>query len=190
MNQCKATAKGTGAQCKRATEDGATVCHVHGGAAAQVKTKAARVRAARAVEADARAVLALMDTPPVDNALEAMAGLAGEVLAMKNALAARVNALGSLTATSPQGLEVLRVEVQLYERAIDRSAKMLGILARAGFDERRVSVTEAQALMMAAAMANTLRRADIPDEYRAELAEIMVDELHHMDTNTDTKGTP
>lgn len=177
MNQCRATAKGTGAQCKRATEDGATVCHVHGGAAAQVKTKAARVRAIRAVEADAHAVLALMDTPPVDNALEAMAGLAGEVLGMKNALAARVNALGSLTATSPQGLEVLRVEVQLYERAIDRSAKMLEILARAGFDERRVTVTERQAAMIGTAMANLIARMELPEEYYGRAVEIAEDEL-------------
>lgn len=181
MNQCKATAKGTGAQCKRATEDGATVCHVHGGAASQVKTKAARVRAARAVEADARAVLALTDTPPVDNALEAMAGLAGEVLAMKNALAARVNALGSLTAASPQGLEVLRVEVQLYERAIDRSSKMLEILARAGFDERRAALNEAQALMLATAMLNLIDKLQLPEDKTEAAYEIAEYELKQID---------
>jgi len=39
-NQCTATAKSTGEQCRRAAIKGGTVCHVHGGAASQVKDKA------------------------------------------------------------------------------------------------------------------------------------------------------
>lgn len=40
MGQCTATAKSTGEQCQRAAIKGGTVCHVHGGAAKQVKEKA------------------------------------------------------------------------------------------------------------------------------------------------------
>lgn len=40
MPQCTATAKSTGEQCQRAAIKGSTVCHVHGGAAPQVKEKA------------------------------------------------------------------------------------------------------------------------------------------------------
>lgn len=40
MGQCTATAKSTGEQCQRAAIKGSNVCHVHGGAAPQVKKKA------------------------------------------------------------------------------------------------------------------------------------------------------
>lgn len=39
-NQCTATAKSTGERCQRAAIKGGEVCHVHGGAAEQVKEKA------------------------------------------------------------------------------------------------------------------------------------------------------
>lgn len=38
--QCTATAKSTGERCERAAIKGGNVCHVHGGAAKQVKKKA------------------------------------------------------------------------------------------------------------------------------------------------------
>jgi hypothetical protein len=38
--QCTATAKSTGERCQRAAIKGGNVCHVHGGAASQVKKKA------------------------------------------------------------------------------------------------------------------------------------------------------
>ena len=39
--QCKARSKGSGEQCRQKAEAGATVCRFHGGAAPQVKRKAA-----------------------------------------------------------------------------------------------------------------------------------------------------
>lgn len=166
MNQCKATAKGTGERCRRAPIAGATVCRVHGGAAGQVKAKAARERAAMAVVADARAILALEGLTPIKHPLDALADLAAEVLAMKAALAARVNSLDGVTTTSPQGIETLRVEVSLYERALDRSARFLDMLTRAGFEERRTQIAEAEALVVASALADAISSISLPPEYR------------------------
>lgn len=40
QRQCTATAKSTGERCQRAAIKGGNVCHVHGGAASQVRKKA------------------------------------------------------------------------------------------------------------------------------------------------------
>ena len=161
MNQCKATAKGTGERCRRAPIAGGTVCRTHGGAAPQVKAKAARERVLQAVTADARATLALEGVEPIRDPFGALAGLASEVLGMKAALAARVNALDSITMMSPQGVETLRVEVSLYERALDRSARVLDVLTRAGFEERRAALNGRDARAVASMFANVMRGMEL-----------------------------
>ena len=161
MNQCKATAKGTGERCRRAPLAGGTVCRTHGGAAPQVKAKAARERVLQAVTADARATLALEGVEPIRDPFGALAGLASEVLGMKAALAARVNALDSITMMSPQGVETLRVEVSLYERALDRSARFLDVLTRAGFEERRAALNGRDARAVASMFANVMRGMEL-----------------------------
>jgi len=61
MVTCTATAKATGEPCRRAAISGGSVCYVHGGAAPQVKRKAAeRIAEAR------------------DSALDALTQLIGE----------------------------------------------------------------------------------------------------------------
>ena len=53
VNQCHATAKATGKRCNRAAILGGRVCYVHGGAAPQVKRKAAeRIAALRDAACD------------------------------------------------------------------------------------------------------------------------------------------
>lgn len=173
MNQCKATAKGSGQRCRRRPIAGGTVCRAHGGAAPQVKARAARGLAARAVTADAMAVLALEGLEPVERPLDALAALAAESLAMKTALAARVNALDGMTNTSGQGVETLRVEVALYERALDRGARFLDLLTRAGFEERRTAISERDALAMATALANVVRKLEL-DPARLQLARELI----------------
>jgi hypothetical protein len=177
MNQCKATAKGSGERCRRAPIAGGSVCRVHGGAAPQVKAKAERELAAKAVTADAMAVLALEGLEPVESPLEALAALAAESLAMKSALAARVNALDSMTNTSGQGVESVKVEVALYERALDRGARFLDMLAKAGFEERRTALEEAEALMIAQVLANTVNKLELDDGKKALAIQIVQAEL-------------
>jgi hypothetical protein len=183
MNQCKATAKGSGERCRRAPIAGGSVCRVHGGAAPQVKAKAERERAARAVTADAMAVLALEGLEPVESPLDALAALAAESLAMKTALAARVNALDSMTNTSGQGVESVKVEVALYERALDRGARFLDMLTRAGFEERRTALEEAQALMVARVLANTVNKLELDPERKALALQVVQSELRALDSS-------
>lgn len=142
-NQCRAKAKSTGERCQRSPVAGAAVCRVHGGASQHVKAAARRRLEVQAVQADMMSVIASEGLQGVTDPLEALARLATEALAMKSALAARVNALQQLSHMSPVG-EQIKAEVLLYERAIDRSAKFLDVLAKSGFEERRVRLAEDQ----------------------------------------------
>lgn len=131
----------SGEQCKNRPMIGATTCRMHGAATQRSRQAAAR----RIAKADAEAALAYTGQKDFDDPLLELGRLATEALALKDALAARVNALREPTYETYEGRERLRVEVELYERALDRSAKFLDILSRSGFDERRLQVEEAQA---------------------------------------------
>lgn len=92
---------------------------------------------AQAVRADADALLAHEGLTDVEDPVFELARLAVEAWAMKDALAARVNALDELRFEDSKGAEQIRAEVVLYERALDRTGKFLESLARLGYEDRR-----------------------------------------------------
>lgn len=122
---------------------GATTCRMHGASAGQVKAKAAaRVKAA-AAEADARRVLAHVALSRVEDPLQVLAETAAEAVAFKDALASRVNALEAMRYSAPgAGTEQLRAELAVYERALDRVARLSDMLAKHDFGERRLQLVE------------------------------------------------
>lgn len=141
--RCHARSKSTGNRCAKLAMRGQKVCAVHGGRSRQALASAQRRLAAEKVEADVRAAIAYESREGVSDPFAALAELADEALAMKEALAARVNSLTSLRySAAGAGTEQLRAEVALYERAMDRSAKFLDILLRSGFEDRRLRLTE------------------------------------------------
>jgi hypothetical protein len=127
---------------------------MHGAGASQVRAKAQARQVASKVKAEAGAALAYEGLAGIDDPLEVLGRVAAEALAMKDALAARVNALTDLR--SPVGVEQLRVEVALYERALDRSAKFLDLLARSDFRERQIELQQAQASIVVQAFQEVL----------------------------------
>ncbi|WP_211881276.1 HGGxSTG domain-containing protein [Pseudarthrobacter albicanus] len=174
--QCKATAR-SGEQCSNPPISGGSVCRMHGGSAPAVKAAAARRLEVAAVEADVRAVIASEGLEGVTDPLEALARLATETLAMKSALAARVNALSDITTTSKLGVEALKVEVALYERAIDRSGKFLDLLAKSNFEERRLQIDEQTAGMFVTVMKNVLARLDLSPAQQALVGTVVPEAL-------------
>ncbi|RKO27652.1 hypothetical protein D7Z96_01650 [Pseudarthrobacter phenanthrenivorans] len=154
---------------------------MHGGSSPAVKAAAARRLEVAAVEADVRAVIASEGLEGVTNPLEALAKLATESLAMKTALAARVNALQEITTTSKLGVEGLKAEVALYERALDRTAKFLDLLAKSGFEERRLRLDEQTAGMFVTVMRNVLARLDLTPAQQALVGTVVPDELRALD---------
>lgn len=150
--------------CEGWAVNGSKVCSAHGGRAPQVKAKAAE----RLVEQQIRRELARLDVAPVDDYLSQMALIAGQVIAWKDALAEKVNALTSLRYEAETGGEQLRAEVALWERALDRCERFLTAMARMNIEERMTKVTEKQAAMVQDALALTFREMGLPAEQQRD----------------------
>lgn len=174
IGQCAAHTS-AGGQCRRQAVKGATVCHVHGGAAPQVKAAAAR----RLAEAEAAESIRDVVVLPVANPLEALAGVAEEALAWQRHIAAKVAELDALDDTAfVSGVEYLRPLVALYERSMDRSSKFLADWVRLGFDERMVALHERQADLVDRFVTAVLDDAGLTVEQRVAADEAKVRHLH------------
>lgn len=176
-SQCIAKAKGTGERCRRSPIAGGTVCRVHGGAAPAVKAKALQRQALQSVTADARAILAVEDVEPLGDPVLVLAGLAARLSATERALAARVNALDRLSYTSVMGTEQLRSEVALWGQWHDRLVKTLEILGKLGLDERRVRITQLQAMQLVDIVKATLDALELSPDQRKKADSVLHAEL-------------
>ena len=114
---------------------------------------------------------------PVDNPLAALALLAGQVLAFKDAVGELVNRLDEIRYQDAKGGEQLRSEVAMYERALDRSTQVLVAMARLKLDERLVAVSEATADMLVRAVDAGLAAAGVTGEAREPVRKAIAREL-------------
>ena len=165
--------KKDGGQCGSIAMIGQNVCRMHGGAAAQNLKKAKQRVAEAAVEEETRRALAVLDVAPVDNPLTALSEVAGQILAWKDRLSFRVNALNNeIRYSDDKGGEQLRAEVALYERALDRSVTVLGTIARLNIDERLAAISEKQADVVITAIEAALAHAGITGDRAVEAKKV------------------
>lgn len=149
-----------GTPCKAWAVNGGGVCSAHGGLAPQVKAAAQ----ANLIAARAGRLLHRLDAPPCSDPLEALQRLAGRALALEEVIGKLVNDLTEIRYESGGdsefgkggGGEQLRAEVGVLERAMDRCGRLLVDIAKLNIDERMARVTERQAEMMQAALADVL----------------------------------
>ena len=165
--QCTAT-KRNKERCGNKPVRGATVCRMHGGSAPQVKAKAAERVAQQEFDEEMTRTLARLKVAPVDNPLTVLAELAGQAVAFKDALAARVNDLQSIRYEDMRGAEQLRSEVALWERALDRCERFVTSMARLKIDDRLAKVEEAQVELLLAALDAGLIAGNVEPGRRAE----------------------
>lgn len=116
------------------------MCKNHGGKKPAAMANGQRRYLAAQVQAQAQAVLAHEGVAGVTDPVELLSRVAVEIAAMKDALAARVNALSSLSVTG-DGLRA-RVEVELYERSLDRTMRAAEVLAKLDLEGRRQAAAE------------------------------------------------
>lgn len=145
--QCHAVSKRTGDPCTRPSMDGQKVCYHHGGNSRQAKAKAQLVL----FEQRARNLLVQVDDRrPIDNPFEELLGLAAEVVAFKDAVAVCVGDLHErILGMNADGFYELRPEVTAYERALDRSERILSRIVQLGIEDRMVRIGERQAEALA-----------------------------------------
>jgi hypothetical protein len=168
-NYCHARKRGDTGYCHRppgwGTEHaGLGRCKLHGGSTAN-HVKAAHMEQAQRTADEALKLLGRDGVQPVTNPLEALADLAGEIVAVKDIFRERVTRLREeqWRFADDKGGEQLRAEVALYERALDRAARVLGEIARLKIDDRLAAITEAQAGTVAAVIAAVLERLELGD---------------------------
>jgi hypothetical protein len=176
--RCAARCKATGERCRKYPMHGGRVCGSHGGSAGQVRAAAQRRLQARAVEAEVDAELAYQQVEAVSNPLEELSLLAGEALMLKEAMAARVNALKSLSySAAGSGTEQLRSEVALYERALDRTARFLDLLVKSGFEEKRIALDAARAAVLIQVLDRIFDRLELSDAQRVLIGTVVPQEF-------------
>jgi hypothetical protein len=176
--RCTARCKARDARCKNRPMRGGKVCRVHGGAAVQVRAAAARRLAVEKVQGEVKNALAFESLEGVADPLGALSRLADESMAMKEALAARVNSLKQMRYSAHgSGTEQLRAEVSLYERALDRTAKFLDMLVRSGFEEKRIAIAQAQGLLMATALNRIFDRLELSHAQRLLIPVVVPQEI-------------
>lgn len=133
------TRREDGGPCRLAPVPGGTRCRFHGGRTPQAQKAAAR----RLAEVDVMKAVGEVIGRPVANPLEALSLLGGQCLALKDRLAEMVADLDGVTIG--EGSEQVRAEILLFERALDRCANVLAVIARLNIDERLAVISERQA---------------------------------------------
>ncbi len=171
--RCKGR-KSNGEPCGNWPLRGALVCRKHGGAAPQVRAAAA----VRLAEQEIRAGLARLDVESVGDPFTELSKLAGQVVAFKDALAAKVNELTSIRyEANGAGTEQLRAEVALFERALDRCAAVLGLIAKLNIDDRMARISERQAAAVVRALDAGLSHAGVTGSLAAAARAVAAREL-------------
>lgn len=102
----------------------------------------------QAIQAQAAKELARLDVIPVTDPLTELARLAGQAVAWKDAMAAKVNELAGIRYESEHGGEQLRSEIALWERALDRCVMTLTAMAKLNIEERLAGIRQRTADML------------------------------------------
>lgn len=170
--QCTATNR-QGAQCGQFAAPGAKICRFHGARSPGAAAKAAE----RVTEANARRELAklgalLGPAEMVENPLERLQQLAGEADRWMDLMRRRVAELTAVGYESALGQEQVKAEVQLYERAMDRTAQILSAIARLNIDERLAAVSERQADTVLRALNGVLDWLGLDHEHKIQAKRI------------------
>ena len=176
--QCTSKAKGTGARCKRSPVPGAEVCVVHGGAAPQVRAKAAE----RLLTARIRGELAKAEITPITDPAAAYADLAGEQWAFKELARQQIEVLEAWHSWSEGAGEQIKATVQVYTAALAQMQKTLADMLRIGLSaealraaKERPSREQAEALQRV--IDGLLGGLDLSAEQRAKVPGALADVL-------------
>jgi hypothetical protein len=160
-------------QCMNMAIRGSNVCRMHGGATSQVKAKAAQRVEAFKAEAEIARFLEQHKPEPVENPLEALRELAGEVLAIKDWIRGKVTKLEY--ESSIQGEQIAAV-MQLYSAWTDKAERILVNIGKLNIDERLMNIQTAQAQVLMRVMSEVIMKM-LDDPAKRDQARVLTGEL-------------
>jgi hypothetical protein len=171
--KCKAH-KTNGDPCPNYAMHGQMVCHSHGGKTPNGLAAGQR----RLAEAKAATQLKdLADAPPLESigdVYDWLLGVAGTAKAWSDILQGRVAQLNKLGTESSEFVGTqLRADVILFERALDRSAKIAESLVRLDLEGRKQALDERIAAQLVAVVKAILGDLELSDDQRM-VAELVV----------------
>lgn len=155
--QCTARSKRSGQRCRKAAIAGGSVCRMHGGSAPRVAAAAA----ARVVEARAEVAVRNLEGSPVGDPVAELLRVAGAIVQLEQWLRGEAEKLAKVETWSPGTGEEVRATLRAYERALDRSARVLADINRLGLESKRVSIAAAEVALLAAPIEAILRRLEL-----------------------------
>jgi hypothetical protein len=162
MSPCTATSTQSRQRCRRYAVPGRSVCKIHGGGTQLARAKATRVMAIRKATKD----LGLpVEAEPTEALLHAVRVAAGDMLRLSEV----VNDDPAL--------------VPLYERSLERPAKVSKMALDVGFDERRQRLAEAQAAAMYRVMQVGFKALKLTPEQEATARASMAAELRRIEAS-------
>ena len=182
QSKCKAKAKTTGKQCGNDPMQGQEVCRMHGGAAHQNRAAAQMRLQTRRIEADANRSLAHIGVEPVEDPLAELGKLASASSALAEALGARVNNLTELEHFDAKNSPAIKAEVQMYERALDRTHRILDSLVRHGYTERQVALQEAEVMLVAGVLKRVLVQLGLEPDQQKEAQRLLAGEFRALES--------
>lgn len=169
---CKAH-RSNGSPCDGYAMHGQDVCWVHGGAAPQSRRAAEqRIATKKAHEA----IADIADAPPlgsISDVYDWLLAIAGTTKAWGEILQARVAKLNKLGYETEYAGTQLQSDVILFERALDRSAKLGEALVRLDLEGRKQALDERTAGQLVAVLRLILGDLNLTDE-QAMVAELVV----------------
>ena len=162
-----------GSRCEAYAINGSTVCWAHGGQLPRIKAKAAQNVAA----GQAREEVMRLGFEPVADPLVQLASVAGELVAVKDALREHVERLTQIRTLSIEGTEQVRAELTAYQAALRDTVSVLATMARLNIGERMAKVSEAQLEMMEKALRYALEDAGLGLEEQDRAANVFTRHL-------------
>lgn len=190
--RCTAKAKSTGNRCTKWALKGLKVCKVHGGntkaARAAGLERHAKAQATKKIEAAANRMLAHEGLEPVEDPLHELGKLANVATELMHSLGARVNALNAVEHMDLKDTPQIRIEAEMYERAIDRTARLLDMLVKHGYTERQVKIAETEALMIAGILTRVLSGLGLEAAQLTQAKSLLADEFRQLQPHQALQG--
>lgn len=177
---CHAHTK-AGRSCRARPVPGAKVCRFHGGNAPQVRAAGLRRLAAAKIQADAEAAVAQQGLLSVEDPLHELSKLAAGSRAMLESLGARVNALSDIETFDDKNAPHARVALEAYERALDRTHRLLDTLVKHGYAERQIAIAEGEALLVSGIIRRVIAALGLTPEQQKQAQSLLASEFRALD---------